>query len=143
MQIPGLTAYLGGHCEITNTRNQRQIQSEDFFLEITMHLGRKIDETEIQSEDLFSSLENIFPLCIFDCGCMPPLSKIFGTPPVAYAESFRGEAKVSSSCVVTNQLGKCRRHDHYRVVRGMPRKNFAKLNFGKISGACPGKILQN
>ena len=40
----------------------------------------------------------------------------------------RGEGKVSSqSCDVTNQLGECRRHDHYRVVRGHAPKKFCKI----------------
>ena len=44
--------------KITNTRNQRQIQSEDLFL----------------------PLEKNFSLSIFDCCCMgQPLSKILGT----------------------------------------------------------------
>ena len=48
--------------------------------------------------------------------------------PVAYAESFRGGAKVlSQSCAVTNQLGECRRHEHYRVVRGHAPKKFCKI----------------
>ena len=47
---------------------------------------------------------------------------------VAYAESFRGGAKVlSQSCDVTNQLGECRRHSHYRVVRGHAPKKFCKI----------------
>ena len=38
-----LVAYLGGvgPLEITNTKNQREIQSEDLFLEITMFLGKR------------------------------------------------------------------------------------------------------
>ena len=47
---------------------------------------------------------------------------------VAYAESFRRGAKVSSqSCDVTNKLGECRRHDHYRVVRGQGPEKFCKI----------------
>ena len=42
---------------------------------------------------------------------------------------FPSGGQVSSqSCDVRNQLGECRSHDHYRVVRGMPRKNLAKLH---------------
>ena len=43
---------------------------------------------------------------------------------VAYAESFQGEGQ----SFVTNQLGECRRHDHYRMVRGHAPKKFAKLH---------------
>ena len=39
-----------------------------------------------------------------------------------------GKAKVlSRSCDVTNQLGECRRHDHYRVVREHAPKKFCKI----------------
>ena len=59
---------------------------------------------------------------------------------VAYAESFRGGTKVlSQSCDVTNQLGGCRRHDHYRVVQGHAPKNFAKLHL-KIRILVPVKL---
>ena len=40
----------------------------------------------------------------------------------------RGAKVLSQSCDVKNQLGECRRHDHYRVVRGHAPKNFAKLH---------------
>ena len=47
-----------------------------------MFLRRKIDKTETDSKQRpFFTLEKIFPLSTFDCGCMtPPLSKILGTP---------------------------------------------------------------
>ena len=48
---------------------------------------------------------------------------------VAYAESYREGAKVSSqSCDVTNQLyGECPRHDHSRVVRRNAPEKFCKI----------------
>ena len=48
---------------------------------------------------------------------------------VSYAESFRGESKVSTQlCDVTNQLyGECRRHDHSKVVRGHAPEKFCKI----------------
>ena len=53
---------------------------------------------------------------------------VVGIRTVGYAESFRGEAKVSSqSCDVINQLGDGGRHDHYRVVRGHAPEKFCKI----------------
>ena len=47
--------------------NQRQIQIEHLFLEITMFWGRKIAKPrQILSENLFYHLKK------FGCGCMPP-----------------------------------------------------------------------
>ena len=49
--------------------------------------------------------------------------------PVAYAESFRGEAKVSSqSCDVTNQMGSAEGTTILGWSEVMPQKNFAKLH---------------
>ena len=59
--------------EITNTRNQRKIKSQELFcfLEITMFWGRKIDKTEADSKRrLFLQHEKIFPQGVFDCCCM-------------------------------------------------------------------------
>ena len=49
------------------------------------------------------------------------------TGAVAYAESFKGAKVSSQSCNVTNQLGECRRHDHYRMIR---EKAFVRLSCG-------------
>ena len=41
---------------ITNTRNQRQIQSQDLFLEITRFRETEIDKTEaVQGEEIFTT----------------------------------------------------------------------------------------
>ena len=57
----------------TPLRNQRQTERDDRFLEIIIFLGRKIDKTGTDLiEDLFPSLEKIFPLSIFNCDSMAP-----------------------------------------------------------------------
>ena len=58
--------------EITNTRNQRQIQSEDLFLREHYVFGNKSRQNRDRFiVKTFLPLEKIFPLSIFDCGCMP------------------------------------------------------------------------
>ena len=50
------SVFRGGHCaippplDITNTRNQRQIQLKNIFFKIIMYMVRKIDITEEDSK---------------------------------------------------------------------------------------------
>ena len=63
--------------------NMILIQSGELFFREHFHFGTKImNMILIQSGDLFFwlPLEKIFPLSIFDCGSMAPLSKILGRP---------------------------------------------------------------